>query len=106
MNPATPHFSARRERFVPCTPRPGVVKPLLAQAQRAMSGLTVLISPAVFKPEKPQAGLHYVQVAPGPLNQINLNNLKRGEIYRGKISRQKIKPTSKKGRLTASYTNE
>jgi hypothetical protein len=88
-------FIAGKARFVPCVPRPGVVKPLLVQANRAMGGSRVLISPAVFTSEKPQAGLHRINIEPVISGEINL---KRSEIYRGKISRQKIKPTSMKGR--------
>jgi hypothetical protein len=98
MTPARHYFTARPERFVPCAPPPAVVKPLLVQAHCAMSGLIVLLSPAVFGSDKPQAGPRRLNVATVPLRKIYL---KRGEIYRGKISRHKIKPTSKKGRYSA-----
>jgi hypothetical protein len=98
MTPAHHNIKARPERFVPCAPPPGVVKPLPVQAYCAMSGLFVLISPAVFDSEKPQAGPRRLNSATVPLRKINLT---RGEIYRGKISRHQIKPTSKKGRYSA-----
>jgi hypothetical protein len=95
MTPASQNIKARPERFVPCAPPCGMVKPLQVQAQCAMSGSMVLLSPAVFCSDKPQAGPSRLNFATVPFRKINL---KRGEIYRGKISRHKIKPTSKKGR--------
>jgi hypothetical protein len=87
--------AGRRERFVPCVPGRGVVLTFLVHAHRAMSGSKLLISPAVFKPEKPQARPHRFHGAAVPWKQTNL---KCGEICRGKISRPKINPTSKKER--------
>jgi hypothetical protein len=93
MTPNPQAFTARNLRFVPCAPRPGMVKPLLVQADCAMSGSIMLISPAVFIPEKPQAGLHRFN---GALVQLSTCNLKRSEICRGKISRPKIKQPRRK----------
>jgi hypothetical protein len=95
MTPNPHAVTARNLHFVPCAPRLGMVKPLMVQANCAMSGSIMLISPAVFRPEKPQAGLHRFN---GALVQLRQCNLKRSEICRGKISRPKIKTTSKKGR--------
>jgi hypothetical protein len=82
-------------RFVTCAERRMLIKPSPVRAYCAMTDSRVLIPPAVFKPGKPQASPHRDDLTPIPVIDIHLTS---SEIFRGKISRQKINPTSKKGR--------
>jgi hypothetical protein len=95
MNPQSPYFIGGKARFVTCARRRVMVKPLLVHRYSTMCGSKVLISPAVFKPGKPQASRLRCHETPTPAGKFNI---KCSEICRGKISQQKIKPTSMKGR--------
>jgi len=89
MNLSSTNHPFASQRFVSCVQARGMLKPRLVRAYCAMIDSRVLIPPAVFRPGKPQASPHRVNLAPFPVKHINLKAVKFFEgKFRGKKSTQ------------------